>query len=99
MKKWILRILIFGFLFVCGAFSIATVILNWMDFFSWEFLLRLSTLLFFWFVLSIPLWIHAVSIRHWQLSTKKISIVVMVIVSAGVTIYGFLLNFDKLMSA
>jgi hypothetical protein len=41
-------------------------------------------------ILLSPIWIRMVSTRAWQSTTKNIAIVVLVMISAGTTIYGFL---------
>ncbi len=81
MKKWIYRILVFGFLFIFIAMIVYAII------FAWQRLLLVFLLAN---ILSIPVWIRAVAIRSWQPLTKKISIVVMVAISAGFSVYAFL---------
>jgi hypothetical protein len=89
MKKWVFRILIFCLLFPFIALFVGGLIVDWKGFIL-NLSIRLLVTSFFVFIFLIPVWVRAISIRRWQSSVKKISIIALVIISAGVTIYGFL---------
>lgn len=78
MKKWILRILIFTFLFLFIAAVIYVIIFAWQRFLL---ILSLTT------VISIPMWIRAVAIRSWTPMIKKISIVMLLVISTTFSLY------------
>ena len=84
MMKWFYRIVIFVFLLFCAAWVVS-------GFGDWRStLLSLSILCALWFIIGIPVWIWGISKQSWPPLAKKLSIVLLVTVATGFTLYGLL---------